>query len=59
MTLKEIQQLARQRGTRPGKRGKAELVRTLQRAEGSASCFETGQAASCGQDLCLWRSECR
>ena len=58
MTLKELQQLARERGVKPGRLAKAELVRTMQREEGSTPCFETGQAASCGQDGCLWRGDC-
>ena len=58
MTLKELQQLARERSVKPGKLGKAELVRTMQRVEGSTPCFETGQLTSCGQDSCLWRGDC-
>lgn len=58
MTLKEIQQIARLRGVKPGQLGKSELVRTLQQQEGHIPCFATGQAASCGQDGCLWRGAC-
>lgn len=59
MTLKEIQTLARDRGLRPVRLGKTELVRLLQQQEDFTPCYQTGQAASCGQGDCLWRSDCR
>lgn len=59
MTLKEIQQVARERGIRPGRLGKVDLVRKLQQAEGYSPCFETRQAQACGQSACLWRKSCR
>jgi hypothetical protein len=38
---------------------KTELIRTMQRQEGNAECFNTGQAQSCGQSRCLWLADCR
>ncbi len=58
MTLKEIQQIARVRGVKPGKLGKTELVRALQREERCTPCFASEQAASCDQGNCLWRGDC-
>jgi hypothetical protein len=59
MTLKEIQALARERGLRPGRLGKTELVRALQQQENCTPCYQTGMAAACGQLGCLLRSDCR
>jgi hypothetical protein len=59
MTLKEIQTLARERGLRPGRMAKTDLVRALQKQENNHPCYQTGSAAACGQQGCLWRSDCR
>ena len=58
MTLAEIKSIAVEKGVKPGKMTKAELVRAIQRAEGNADCFARGEATSCGQDACLWRPNC-
>jgi hypothetical protein len=58
MRMNDIQGIARGRGVSPGRMTKVELVRTLQQAEGNTTCFQTGQAAICGQDGCLWRADC-
>ena len=35
-----------------------EIVRAIQRAEGYAACYMTGEVLSCGQVNCLWRTVC-
>jgi len=59
MTLKDIQTLARERGLRPARLAKTELVRSLQQQEYCTPCYQTGTAETCGQDGCMWRSDCR
>ncbi len=59
MNMTEIRAIARERGIRSGRMNKTELVRTIQRQEGNADCFNTGQMAGCGQDQCLWYTDCR
>jgi hypothetical protein len=59
MNMTEIRAIARERGISSGRLNKTELVRTMQRLEGNAECFNTGQVASCGQDCCLWHADCR
>ncbi|BCR06817.1 SAP domain-containing protein [Desulfuromonas versatilis] len=59
MTLEQIRKIARQRGVAPSRMKKAELIRAVQHAEGNYSCFETGQAAACAQQECLWRQDCQ
>ncbi len=58
MRVEEIREIARERGLKPGKMKKAELVRAMQDAEGNAACYETGKAGECGQEKCLWRDDC-
>jgi len=58
MKMTDIQQIAKDRGVLPGRMCKVDLVRALQQAEGNTACFLTGQADSCGQDICLWREAC-
>lgn len=58
MNMNQIKEIARARGVNPGKLKKAELIRAIQAAEENPECFKTGQADSCGQPDCLWRSDC-
>ncbi len=58
MRVDEIREIAKKRGLKPGKLKKAELVRTIQNAEGNTACYETGKAGACGQEHCLWREDC-
>jgi hypothetical protein len=59
MNMTEIRAIASERGIRSGRMNKTELVRTMQRQEGNAECFNTGQVAGCGQGQCLWHADCR
>ena len=58
MRLDDIKEIAKQHNIKTGKLKKADLVKTIQQAEGNEVCFETGQAAVCGQLSCLWREDC-
>lgn len=58
MKLEEIKEIAKKHDIKAGKMKKAELIRAIQAAEGNDVCFETGKAAECAQDDCLWRSDC-
>ena len=58
MTVKEIQNIASKLGLKVGKMKKADLVLSIQTAEGNTPCFQTGSANSCGQDNCLWKADC-
>jgi hypothetical protein len=57
MTVKEIQGIAKKMGLKAGKMKKADLVRSIQMAEGNTPCFQTG-VNPCDQENCLWRSDC-
>ncbi len=58
MNMIGIKDVARERGVKPGKMKKAELVRAIQAAEENAPCFCTNFSSACGQDGCLWREDC-
>jgi len=58
MKLEEIKELAQRHNIKVSKMKKAELVRAIQKAEGSEQCFEAGKSASCGQSGCSWKGIC-
>jgi hypothetical protein len=58
MTVKEILDIARKMELKVGKMKKADLVLSIQTAEGNTPCFQAGGANSCGQDNCLWKADC-
>lgn len=58
MKLSEIKAIAESMGIKPGKAGKSELVRTIQKSEGNFDCFASGSSGECGQDTCMWREDC-
>jgi hypothetical protein len=58
MTVKEILDIARKMGLKVGKMKKADMVLSIQTAEGNNPCFQTGETNSCGQNNCLWRADC-
>lgn len=58
MKLDDIRTIARNKGIKPGKLNKTQLVRNIQREEGNNDCFATTISSSCGQTGCLWREDC-
>jgi len=59
MNLKEVKEFAEQKGVRPGRLKKAELIRSIQSAESNPTCYMTDQVDNCGEASCLWRADCR
>ena len=49
MLMQEIRRIAQQAGIKPGKLGKAELVRTIQRQEGNFDCYASPLTGDCDQ----------
>jgi hypothetical protein len=58
MEMKEIRSIARKRGIAPGRMGKEEIIRAIQRAEGNFDCYGTATEEVCDQEGCLWREDC-
>jgi hypothetical protein len=59
MKLDDVKDVAKKHDIKVGKMKKAELVRAIQAAELNDPCFETGKAAECDQEECLWREDCK
>lgn len=57
MTIKEIRERAKQKGIKPGKMKKIELIRTIQTEEGNYPCYNTA-TSFCDQTACCWREDC-
>jgi len=58
MKLDEVKKIAKERGLQTKGMKKKEIIRLIQQDEGNNDCYETGNAASCGQTECLWRDDC-
>lgn len=58
MKLSEIKAIAESNGIKPGRAAKSELIRAIQKSEGNFECFASWSSAECGQDSCLWRTDC-
>ena len=59
MLMKNIKEIAKKNGVTAGKMNKAELIRSIQRAEGNSDCFATMPVSDCNQVNCLWREDCK
>lgn len=59
MNMEQIKDVARDRGVKPGKLKKVELIRAIQAAEGNPQCFDTALIECCGELGCLWREDCK
>lgn len=58
MNIQLIRQLANIWGISPYIGGKVELIRAMQREEGSFDCFAKAHEGFCDQADCLWREDC-
>jgi len=58
MNMTQIKEVAKDRGVKPGRMKKEELIRAIQSAEDNPQCFNTDFSHLCGQEECLWRGDC-
>lgn len=58
MTMKQIKDIAKEKGVKVGNMKKDNIIRAIQRAEGNFDCFGTAVAGVCDQMNCLWRDDC-
>jgi hypothetical protein len=58
MKMSDIQAKAKKAGVKTGKKGKRDLIRAIQNAEGNSPCFQSDIAPVCGVMDCLWREDC-
>lgn len=58
MNLTQVKDIAKSKGINIGKMKKAEIIKTIQKAEGNFDCFGTATNGYCDQYRCLWRADC-
>lgn len=58
MNMNQVKDVAKDRGVRPGKLKKEDLIRAIQAQEGNPTCFNSNFSQACGQEECLWREDC-
>lgn len=58
MNMTAVKAVAKERGVKPGKMKKENLIRAIQAIEENPQCFNTEFSQACGQDECLWRGDC-
>ena len=58
MNMQEIRGLAKNLGIKASGKKKADLIQTIQLAEGNFSCFASAKNAQCDQMKCMWRDDC-
>lgn len=58
MTLKEIKEMAKEKGIKVGNMKKANIIRAIQKSEGNFDCFGTATTGMCDQMNCMWREDC-
>ena len=60
VTIDEVRSKAQDMGLLlDGIAEKADMIRTIQVAEGYQPCFGTQKVADCGQTGCCWRGDCQ
>jgi hypothetical protein len=58
MKLDQVRVVAKSLGVNPGKLAKAELIKSIQLAEGNFDCFASAMNGACNQMGCVWREDC-
>jgi len=58
MDLNEVKRIAKKKGITTEKMKKAEIIRSIQRAEGNFDCYGSASSGECTQTKCLWRKDC-
>jgi hypothetical protein len=57
MKMQDVRKIAKTKGINSFGKTKVDLIREIQKAEGSFDCFKTA-GAFCDQDLCSFRTDC-
>lgn len=58
MQIQAIRNIAKGHGIPSSKQTKAELIRSIQKAEGNFDCFGSASDGFCDQLDCSWREDC-
>ena len=58
MRIQEIRAIAKKKGVNYARMNKADLIRSIQHAEGNFDCFGSPADGVCDQSACAWREDC-
>ena len=58
MNMREIRQMAREKGAMVGNMTKVDAVRMIQLTEGNFDCFAKAASGQCDQGECMFREDC-
>jgi hypothetical protein len=58
MKISQVQSIAREKGIKPGKMKKTDLIHAIQQQEGAFACYATAYDGECDQPICVWREDC-
>ncbi len=58
MKIDQVRVVAKSLGLHPGKHSKADLIKSIQLAEGNFDCFASAASGECNQMNCSWREDC-
>lgn len=58
MTMDEVRVIAKQWNLKTANSNKADLIRSIQVANGNIGCFNTAAPANCLQTDCMWAVDC-
>ncbi len=58
MKMADIRNMAKSFDIKHAKMNKVDLIRSIQRAEGNVSCFQSNGSVTCFQERCCWRDGC-
>lgn len=58
MNMVEIREVAKRFDIKIAKMKKADLVQSIQLAEGNFNCFASAVDGICDQTECIWREDC-
>ncbi len=58
MRFHQIQKIAKEYGINTYRMKKDGMIRSIQGVENNPQCYGTERVAVCGEQGCLWRSDC-
>ncbi|HEY3490489.1 MAG TPA: hypothetical protein VGK27_10280 [Candidatus Deferrimicrobiaceae bacterium] len=58
MKIQDVRTVAKEKGIKSARMGKADLIRAIQRSEGNFDCYGSASASYCDQAACIWRDDC-
>jgi hypothetical protein len=58
MNMKEIRDIAKDKGVKTARLTKVKMVQAIQQVEGNFDCFSSAFNGYCDQIDCLWKTDC-